>query len=191
MKRLAFVVVSALALASCQESPQPFEVGEDVRLGVVGQPLERMIVVFEPGTGNVPALAAELTARYGRAPMFVYQTALKGFAAELPEPAAAALGQHPAVAYVEPDMPRSIFAQTVPTGVRRIFADENAGIGIDGADDQRVDVDVAIIDTGVDFEHPDLNVTGGVDCTGGGPFGGGCEPGAGVWQRDCGAGRGV
>ncbi len=53
----------------------------------------------------------------------------------------------------------------MPTGIQRIFADENAGIGIDGADDYRVDVDVAIIDTGIDFQHPDLNVVGGINCT--------------------------
>lgn len=177
MKRFALVMVSALALASCREAPQPLEVEEDARFEVVDQPLERVIVVFEPGTGNVPALAAELVGRYDRAPSFVYETALQGFAAELPETAAAALERHPAVAYVEPDLQRSIFAQTVPTGIRRIFADDNAGTDIDGSDDQRVDVDVAIIDTGIDFQHADLNVAGGVDCANGGPFGGNCKAG--------------
>jgi subtilisin family serine protease len=61
--------------------------------------------------------------------------------------------------------------QTVPTGIQRIFADTNANIDIDGTDDFRVDVDVAVIDTGVDFQHPDLNVVGGVNCAGGSPFG--------------------
>jgi hypothetical protein len=48
---------------------------------------------------------------------------------------------------------------------------------IDSTDDYRVDVDVAVIDTGVDFDHYDLNVVGGVDCSGGGPFGGNCTSG--------------
>ncbi|NIR96379.1 MAG: S8 family serine peptidase, partial [Gammaproteobacteria bacterium] len=34
-----------------------------------------------------------------------------------------------------------------------------------GNDDFRVDVDVAVIDTGIDLQHPDLNVAGGVNCT--------------------------
>ncbi len=51
-----------------------------------------------------------------------------------------------------------------PTGVRRTFAPTSANIGIEGHDDKRVDVDVAIIDTGIDLDHPDLNVAGGKNC---------------------------
>jgi subtilisin len=40
-----------------------------------------------------------------------------------------------------------------------------------------VDVDVAVIDTGVDFQHPDLNVVGGVNCATGGPFNSTCSSG--------------
>ncbi|MBT8487855.1 MAG: S8 family serine peptidase, partial [Gemmatimonadetes bacterium] len=141
------------------------------------QPLERMIVVFEPGTDDVPGLANRLTAGFGRTPSFVYERALRGFAAELPAAAAAALERHPAVAYVEPDRERSISAQTIPTGIDRIFATSNGNLGIDGNDDVRVDVDVAIIDTGIDFEHPDLNVVGGVDCAKGRPSRGSCKNG--------------
>lgn len=177
MKRLAALGTVVLVLASCQEAPQPFEPDMDVQAGAIAQPLERFIVVFEPGTPDVAALAARLTGAYGRAPSYVYETALQGFAAELPESAAAALSRHPSVSYVEPDRPRAIFAQAVPTGIRRTFAYDNANIGIDGQDDLRVDVDVAIIDTGIDFEHPDLNVVGGVDCSGGGPFNRSCTGG--------------
>jgi subtilisin len=59
-----------------------------------------------------------------------------------------------------------LLPRTIPTGIERIFADTNTAIDMDGSDDYRVDVDVAVIDTGVDFEHPDLNVAGGVSCTG-------------------------
>jgi subtilisin family serine protease len=76
-----------------------------------------------------------------------------------------ALKHDPRVAYVVEDLERSIDAQTVPTGIQRIFADDNANIDIDGADDYRVDVDVAVIDTGIDFQHPELDVEGGVNCT--------------------------
>ncbi len=76
----------------------------------------------------------------------------------------AALKQDPRVAYVVEDMLRSISAQTVPTGIRRIFADTNAAIDIDGSDDFRVDVDVAVIDTGIDLQHPELNVVNSTSC---------------------------
>lgn len=61
---------------------------------------------------------------------------------------------------VEPDAVVEAHAQATPTGVRRVFADENAWLG----GGERVDVDVAVIDTGLDTDHPDLVVAGGVDC---------------------------
>jgi len=67
---------------------------------------------------------------------------------------------------VETDNLRYTFAQTIPTGVQRIFAAANPDIDIDGNDDARVDADVAVIDTGIDLQHPDLQVMNGVNCTG-------------------------
>jgi len=130
------------------------------------------IVVFEPGAvSDVEAAATQLARAHRGQVGFVYQHALKGFSVTLSPQAASALARNPLVAYVETDDPVSIDAQTVPTGIQRIFADDNANLDIDGSDDFRVDVDVAVIDTGVDFQHPDLNVVGGVTCkaSGGGP----------------------
>jgi large repetitive protein len=45
----------------------------------------------------------ELIAAHGGVPKFVYQRALKGFAARLPEQAANVLSRHPLVSYVEQD----------------------------------------------------------------------------------------
>ena len=53
----------------------------------------------------------------------------------------------------------------VPAGVRRVGAAQSNVSRLDGHD-TRVDADVAIIDTGVDRNHPDLNVVGGYNCTG-------------------------
>ncbi len=55
-------------------------------------------------------------------------------------------------------------AQYLPNVTKRTFAHTNANIDIDGVDDHRVDVDVAIFDNGVDLSHPDLNVVRGIDC---------------------------
>jgi subtilisin len=49
-------------------------------------------------------------------------------------------------------------AQTAPTGVRRIGA-VNATTAAPAAD-----VSVAVLDTGVDLSHPDLNVVAGTNC---------------------------
>ncbi|MPZ71496.1 MAG: peptidase S8/S53 subtilisin kexin sedolisin, partial [Actinobacteria bacterium] len=147
------------AAAAAPEAPQPY------------------IVVLNPGHGNVGAVAADLARVHNGDVGFVYENALEGFSVRISPQGAAALARNPEVAYVEPDRVHSISAQEVPTGISRIFADDNPNIDIDGADDFRVDVDVAIIDTGIDFDHPDLDVVGGVDCSGGSPFSATCDPG--------------
>jgi subtilisin family serine protease len=87
--------------------------------------------------------------------------ALNGFAGNIPPGRLRALQGDPRVEFVEPDQTVFAFAQTVPTGVNRIGALSSAAAKIDGLDD-RVDVDIAIIDTGIDLTHPDLNVYQGV-----------------------------
>jgi subtilisin len=123
------------------------------------------IIVFND-TVDVPAAAQALERAHGLQTGFIYEHALKGMSAMVPAGRLIALQKDPRVKYVVEDMERSISAQTVPTGIQRIFAQGNGNLNIDGTDDYRVDVDVAVIDTGVDFQHPDLNVVGGVNCTG-------------------------
>ena len=136
------------------------------------------IVVFKPGTGGVANLSRQMASQAGGRLGFIYEHAIEGFSvSNISENAAAALAKNPNVAYVEQDRTVQISAQSVPTGIKRIFADTNAGLDIDGSDDNRVDVDVAIIDTGIDFQHPDLNVAGGVSCAGGSPLRGSCSSG--------------
>jgi hypothetical protein len=105
--------------------------------------------------------AEEVAERHGVEVSSVFEHVLDGFAAEIPADQLAALALDPAVAAVEPVV--EIELAEVPTGVERIHALQNptARLG------QRVaiDADVAILDTGVDGNHPDLNVVGGVDCT--------------------------
>lgn len=137
-----------------------------------GTPQDRFIVVLKDGAGNTEDVAADVSLSTNGTVGYVYENALQGFSITMPRAAFAGVAQDPRIAHIEEDKPVSIFAQTIPTGIARIFADENPNIGIDGTDDYRIDVDVAVIDTGIDFEHPDLNVAGGVDCTvssGGGP----------------------
>jgi subtilisin len=138
---------------------------------------ERFIVVFHDSVGMPAAVASELAQRAGGQVSFVYEHALKGFSIELPAPAAAVLTNDPRVAYVEVDQVMHTFSQEIPTGVKRIFADQNSNITIDGIDDLRIDVDVAVIDTGIDSNHPDLNVYRHVDCSGGSPLTGSCKAG--------------
>lgn len=130
------------------------------------QPSQRSnyIVTFKSSVGDPADVAGQQARQNGGEVKSVYQHALKGYAATLPASAVARLRSDPRVASVEPDQIVSITAQTVPTGVQRIFADENPDLDIDGVDDVRTDADIAILDTGVDHDHPDLNVVGRTNC---------------------------
>ena len=148
-------------------------------------PRSSFIVVLQPGTTNVPGVAAGLAASARGELGFVYEHALQGFSIVATDAAAAGLARNPRVAYVERDQEVTLAeAQTTPTGVDRIFATDNAEIDIDGTDDFRVDVDVAVIDTGVDFQHPDLNVWPGINCASGNPFRAKCQTGSNAGDED-------
>ncbi|NLH08510.1 MAG: S8 family serine peptidase [Chloroflexi bacterium] len=135
----------------------------------------RYIVVFEP-TVNVDAFASQLSRQFGLNVKLSYEHALLGIAAEIPDWAVPFIERHPLVKYVTKDYAIHLHDQIVPTGIQRVMAPANPAIGINGQDDVRVDVDVAIIDTGIDLEHPDLNVVNAVDCPQGWPQGV-CVPG--------------
>jgi len=122
------------------------------------------VVVLDPGVANVRETADGIAQAHGGEVGFVYEHALRGFSIRVPAQAAAGIARNPDVAYVEADQVFTVSAQTVPTGVRRVFAPGNSNLDIDGVDDERVDVDVAVIDTGIDLDHPDLNVVGSTNC---------------------------
>jgi subtilisin len=134
------------------------------------------IIVFKD-TADPTAQAQGLANAYGLQTGFIYQHALKGMSALVPAGRLIALQHDPRVSYVVEDLERTINVQSMPTGIQRIFADTNPEIAINGSDDYRVDVDVAVIDTGVDFQHPDLNVAGGVNCYSWWPFSASCVSG--------------
>ena len=118
---------------------------------------------------TVPSARAE-TARLERGVGFrsrqVYAHALKGFAARLGEHQLARLRADSSVAFVSPDREVAIASQSpllpgelAPTGVRRIGAADTASAH--GASTAAV----AVIDTGIDLGHPDLNAVSGKNCT--------------------------
>lgn len=148
----AMLFIAVLASASVMPSPAGY------------------IVVLHDNVDSPAAAAREMTRQVGGKVGFIYEHALKGFSIMVPPQAVEALKKNPNVKYVAFDDIRQAFDQTVPTGIHRIFAPDNPAIDIDGSDDWRVDVDVAVIDTGIDFQHPDLNVAGGINCAAGNIF---------------------
>jgi len=110
---------------------------------------------------------ATVAAEHGIAARHIYRTALNGFAAAIP--ALAGLETDQRILVVEPERIYRIKPQDDPTGIKRIETDKSPSADIDQIDqiDNRVDLDVAIIDTGIDGDHPDLNVAGGINFSSG------------------------
>jgi subtilisin len=134
----------------------------------------RYIVVLNDSVSSATRVAQEHSRSHGARVSRVYEAALKGYAAEIPEGAVAGIARDRRVAFVEEDQTVHALAQDIPTGIKRTFAVTNPNIDVDGSDDVRVDVDVAVIDTGIDFDHPDLNVVARTNCAKGGPFNQSC-----------------
>jgi subtilisin len=114
-------------------------------------------------------VAKEHSSRHDAQVNHVYRSALKGYSARMSATAVARIQKDSRVLYVQRDGQVTTTAQTTPTGIDRANADASPTAAIDGSDN-RVDVDVAVIDTGVDLDHADLNVytAGAVNCARGG-----------------------
>jgi subtilisin family serine protease len=107
----------------------------------------------------------------------VYRHALRGFAANLTPAQVRALRSDPRVLAIQEDRivslaplqgrvrlisaAKAVKKQVIPLGIRRCGADRSETARIDGLDDP-MDVDVAVVDTGIDPKHPDLNLAGSV-----------------------------
>ena len=102
-------------------------------------------------------VASDHATKYGAEVDYLYRAALKGYAAHMSASAAARLADDSRVLFVQRDGLVHATAQTIPTGINRADAELSPTAAIDGLD-ERVNVDVAVIDTGVDLDHPDLNV---------------------------------
>ena len=94
-----------------------------------------------------------------------YSHALRGYTARLSAAGLAEVKADPRVDFVTPDREGKVaLAQPAPAGIDRIDADLATPIAGDGAG--AVDTDIAVFDSGVQTNHPDLNVAGGVNCLG-------------------------
>src|SRR5207247_6813843 len=111
----------------------------------------RYIVVLKHGHR-----AAEVMTKHGIKARHVFSHALHGFAGEIPADQLEALRQDPRIELIEPELELFATAQSLSTGVKRIGANLSPLAKIDGLD-ERVNADIAILDTGI-APHPDLNI---------------------------------
>lgn len=135
----------------------------------------RYIVVLKDTMVSDPGKAAnEMAKNYDLKVVHVYRHALKGFSASVPSGRLKALREDGRVLVIAKDkkfqaispQERSATAtpkpQLLPDGVDRIQADKSSTRA--GNHSGKVNVGVAVVDTGIYTKHPDLNVAGGVSC---------------------------
>jgi len=125
------------------------------------------VVVLKGSAGAASAQARRASGAFGARVSHVYSHALSGYSATLTPAGLAALKADPSVAAVVPDRTLHIQAQSLPTGIDRIDGELSSTASGNGSG--AVDVDVAIIDTGVG-PNSDLDVRGGTNCVGGASF---------------------
>jgi subtilisin family serine protease len=124
------------------------------------------IVVLAPGADqSVATETAQREQRLGFTAEHQYERVIDGFAADLTDAQVAALKADPEVAMVVPNRPVSASGivsaadpARVAPGIRRVTRTAPGTVreSADGA--------VAVLDTGVDLDHPDLNVAAGANC---------------------------
>jgi subtilisin len=129
-------------------------------------PGQYIVVVKSGYDGRV--VARDHARHAGADVLYTYGRALNGYAARLTPTGLAAVRSDSRVAYVSADRTVHAVAQTLPTGINRIQGDISSTASGNGSGS--VGTAVAVIDTGIDPSHPDLNVAGGYNCSTGRTF---------------------
>lgn len=140
------------------------------------EPKQNYIVVFKD-TGIDPAsTVAAHKGTYGFTPSGIYRDAVNGYAAMMTATEAQRVQADPGVEFVAagrnfdiPQDPEVPDTQVSPLWRQRIGGDDAGNTRAGDSRRSPINVNVAVIDSGIDAAHPDLNVRGGVDCTSGSP----------------------
>ncbi|HEX6589101.1 MAG TPA: S8 family serine peptidase [Longimicrobiales bacterium] len=157
MRRVTSLLALAVFAAACADNPtEPNQELAEFRPALGANVVYGSYIVVLKDDANPRSVAAIMGIR----PNHVYETALNGFAAELSGGQLNALRRNPNVDYIEADgiasipMPRVDArpgggggGQTTPWGITRVGGPGGTPSGT-----------AWIIDTGVDLDHPDLNV---------------------------------
>src|ERR1043166_4704117 len=114
-------------------------------------------------TADSVRASAEKARSEGAVLRHLYEHALKGYAIRVPnDQVLQSILKNPEVDYVQPDTRIKKFSQTLPTGIDRVDGDLSSTKSGDGSG--TVNAGIAILDTGIQLNHPDLNVVNHVEC---------------------------
>jgi aqualysin 1 len=126
---------------------------------------DQYIVVLHDSAGSPQAVANEHAQQHSASVNFVYEHALRGYAARIPAQRLAAVQADSRVKYVEEDGVASIVTQTIPWGITQVGANVSSTKAGNGSG-AVANVNVYILDTGIG-NHSDLNKAGHVNFAGG------------------------
>jgi len=167
---VVFLVLVAANRAFAQDSTRVIvQFRDDAQLAMYAQDYADDERTAPPGSStyhrrDIVGAAMSLERRYGFRATNFYSYALRGFAARLTAAQRRALEANPLVAVVEADTPISLDpavdpAQVVPWGIPKISGDINSTLAGNGSGEVAGPV-LYIVDSGIDINHPDLNVVG-------------------------------
>jgi streptogramin lyase len=129
------------------------------------EPTGKYIVVFKDSVEHPGNLAhAQVNQHDGDMNAF-FRTAFHGYAVTLPKNQVDLLRRDPRLRSITADREVTASGVQAATGVRRISGLANKELSLDGIKNRTADVDVAVLDTGIDYTSKALNVAGRVDCT--------------------------
>jgi len=119
-------------------------------------PNDYIVVMKDDFLSSAHSLAGKVQSE-GATVEHIFDHVLSGFSVNVPnDEVLETIMQNPNVDYIQPDVKVKVFAQSLPTGIDRIDGDLSATKSGDGSGS--VNADIAILDTGIDLNHPDLNV---------------------------------
>jgi subtilisin family serine protease len=164
MKRLflfyASIIVALFTVLSCSKTDQPITLYNNTPITLQANidtiVNDRYIVVYSSSVSD-PEIETEVLKNkhnfnYGH----IFKKAIHGFSAKLTKDNLENLRREKDVLYIEPDVIQHADVQIVPSGISRIAANFNKTFL------SLSDIGVAVIDSGVDIKHPDLNIAGGI-----------------------------
>jgi len=159
---LALTVLMLTTSTVTAASPRAPSAGQDSA--------DQWIVTLRPGQ-DPQEVGDQLTRIVGGKVEHVYRYALRGFSFQGSAGAAEALARNPNVVNVVAVRELHIVGETLPWGVKRIDALHPTQPDAHEAGFTGAGVSIGILDTGIDLDHPDLNVdlARGLNCMGAGP----------------------